>query len=114
MAGKAIKPKGEGKIWTQAIRRALAHQHGTVDRGLLALAKRLVTSAEGGDQWAMQHIAERLEGKVKEQVHVEGDIQGVRVDDARSIAQKLRQAAVSEASYTVIDESPEPPEAGIH
>jgi len=115
---KVVAGRNAQRIWTHAIRRALAHTHGTVDKGLMHLAVQMVKAAGNGDSWALQHIADRIEGKVKEQVQMETTVHGVRVDDARQIAARLQNAAIAEATYSVItdqsDDAPESTDAGVH
>lgn len=53
----------KGREWRQAIRRALAHKYGSYDEGLLALAGKLVESAETGDMSALREIGDREDGK---------------------------------------------------
>jgi len=53
----------KGKEWRNAIRRALAHKHGDVQSGLLAIAAKLVEAAENGDMAALKEIGDREDGK---------------------------------------------------
>ena len=53
----------KGKDWRNAIRRALAHKHGSVQDGLLAIARQLVDKAEEGDLTALKEIGDREDGK---------------------------------------------------
>ncbi len=53
----------KGKEWRLAIRRALAHKHGDVQSGLLAIAAKLVEAAENGDLAALKEIGDREDGK---------------------------------------------------
>jgi len=56
-----------GRIWSEAIRRALARYSGsTVEAGLDKLADKLVAAADAGDKEAyqiMEKIGDRMEGK---------------------------------------------------
>ena len=53
----------DGKRWKAAILRALARCAGDVDKGLDRLASNLINKAMHGDRWAMDHIADRVDGK---------------------------------------------------
>ena len=75
---------GKAKKWEEAIRRALARDGGTVDKGLDKLADELIKTAQTGDSWAIDHIANRLDGKPKETV----DITVEKID--RSPVERLR------------------------
>ena len=65
MAGAPIgnDNAAKGKEWRNAIRRALAHKHGSVQDGLLAIARQLVDKAEEGDLTALKEIGDREDGK---------------------------------------------------
>lgn len=52
------------KEWQQALKRALARKGGSVAVGLDKMADKIVAAAvDEGDTWAINHIAERLDGK---------------------------------------------------
>lgn len=53
----------KAKRFEEAIRKALARAHGSVDDGLQVLASKLVAAAENGDQWALREVADRIDGK---------------------------------------------------
>lgn len=53
----------DGKRWKAAILRALARAAGDIDSGLDRLAATMVNKAMHGDRWAMDHIADRVDGK---------------------------------------------------
>lgn len=65
MAGAPLGNKNgqKGAEWRRALRRAIAHKHGSVSKGLLAIAAGLVDKAEAGDKDAWNEIANRLDGK---------------------------------------------------
>lgn len=67
----------KGKEWRQAIRRALAHKHGSYDEGLLALATKLIEAAENGDMAALKEIGDREDGKPAQSIG--GDPDGVPI-----------------------------------
>lgn len=52
------------KVYEQALKRALARFSGeSVDAGLDKVADRAVAAAVAGEQWAIVHISDRLDGK---------------------------------------------------
>lgn len=67
----------KGKEWRNAIRRALAHKHGSVSDGLLAIARQLVDKAEEGDITALKEIGDREDGKPAQTIG--GDPEGAPV-----------------------------------
>ena len=62
----------KGRLWREAIKRAMAQTHGSVDKGLISLAKKLLESAESGDPWALKEIGDRFDGKAAQAI-VGGD-----------------------------------------
>lgn len=71
----------KGRAWTEALKRALARYSGeSVDKGLDMLADRQVKAAMDGDDKAAaeirERIGDRLEGKVAQQVVLNGDEEG--------------------------------------
>ena len=67
----------QAKVWSSAIKRALARRSGeSVDKGLDALADKLVEAAAEGDQWALREIGDRMEGKAAQTTIVQGDEEG--------------------------------------
>lgn len=69
------KNGANGKQFRQALRRALAHKHGSVEDGLLAVARKLVEAAEQGEMAALKEIADREDGKPAQTLG--GDPEGV-------------------------------------
>ena len=53
----------KGKLWTDAIKRALARRSDTVEGGLNDLADTFIEAVANGDAWAMKELGDRLEGK---------------------------------------------------
>lgn len=53
----------KGKLWTDAIKRALARRSDTVEGGLNDLADTFIEAVANGDAWAMRELGDRLEGK---------------------------------------------------
>lgn len=72
MAGKGA-PKGnqyaaKAKEFEGALKRALVRADGSLNR----IADKLVEQAEAGEQWAVQMVADRLDGKPKQQTEITG------------------------------------------
>lgn len=68
----------KARIWTEALKRALARYSGSsVDAGLDRLADRMVKAAAEGDEQAFaaitEKIGDRLEGKPAQSLTVGGD-----------------------------------------
>lgn len=79
-------------IWTSALKRAIARQgEGDWRRGLDELASKMIAAAHRGDQWALSHIADRLEGKAAETVHVEATVVHVEEVSSRTLVGTLRR-----------------------
>lgn len=72
------KNAAKGARWRAAILRALERRSGTEDAGLDEAADKLVALAVEGDSWAIDHIANRIDGKAKE-VHEHGGELVVRI-----------------------------------
>lgn len=70
----------KGRIWSEAIKRALARYSGsTVDAGLDRLADKMIKAADSGDEDAyaiIEKIGDRLEGKPAQTVIHNGDEDG--------------------------------------
>ncbi len=70
----------KGRIWSEALKRALARYSGTsVDAGLDKLADKMVKAANEGDAEAYQiieKIGDRLEGKPAQTLIHNGDEEG--------------------------------------
>ncbi len=65
--GKSGNPGGrpKNKPWQDALKKAVARAESTGDnRKLDEIAWRLLGQALNGEGWAVQHIAERLDGKL--------------------------------------------------
>ena len=58
----------KARKWRAAIQRALARKSGSVDSGLDTAADKLVTLMHEGDKWAIDHVADRLDGKVPQAI----------------------------------------------
>lgn len=58
----------KAKKFEGALKRALIRNDGALNR----IADQLVATAEAGDAWAIQMIADRLDGKAKQQTEVSG------------------------------------------
>jgi len=63
----------KAKRWREAILRALSRSAGSIPAGLDKAADQLVSLAMEGDKWALDHIADRLDGKPKQETVLAGD-----------------------------------------
>lgn len=65
------------KRWQQAIQRALARaSNKDVDTGLDSAADKLVALALEGDKWAIDHMADRMDGKPSQSIEASVDAGG--------------------------------------
>lgn len=71
----------KGKMFEGALKRALARNDGSLNR----IADKLVTEAENGEQWAVQMIADRLDGKAKQQIEAAGEGGGPLLVEIRRV-----------------------------
>jgi hypothetical protein len=96
----------EGRRWREALRRALARSQGTIDRGLDRLADTVVAKAAAGTPWALEHIAERMDGKSPQVVQVTvSDASSLSDSELADIARRGR-AGTAQPSPS-LPESPE-------
>ena len=61
------------KRWREAILRALARATGDIDKGLDAAADKVVTLALEGDRWALEQIADRVDGKATQGIQMQDE-----------------------------------------
>lgn len=78
-------PKGgdggrAGKLWNNALKRAIARKYGDLPGGLDAMASRFINSIENDDKDSalakFKELADRLDGKAAQSVTVDGDGEG--------------------------------------
>ena len=63
----------KGRVWRDAINRALAQRHPQGRQAALqALAEKLLTACEEGDLTALKELGDRVEGKAIQAVEVAG------------------------------------------
>ena len=63
----------KNKPWREALNRALCRYEGGKENALNLIADKVVTAAVSGDQWAINEIGQRLDGKAAQAVTVSGD-----------------------------------------
>jgi hypothetical protein len=67
---------GKAKAYEGAIKRALVRRYGGIDDGLNAIADKLIEDAISGEynerEKARREIADRLDGKAKQQIEASG------------------------------------------
>lgn len=73
----------KGKMFEGALKRALARNDGSLNK----IADELVAKACTGEQWAVQMVADRLDGKAKQQIEATG-AEGTPLVFTLSIADK--------------------------
>lgn len=71
----------KGKMFEGALKRALARNDGSLNR----IADKLVESALDGEQWAVQMVADRLDGKAKQQIEAAGENGGPLLVEIRRV-----------------------------
>jgi hypothetical protein len=82
----------KGRVWRDAINRALAQRHPQGRQAALqALAEKLLTACEEGDLVALKELGDRVEGKAIQAVEVAGSEGG-------AIEQNLTVTFVSAAT----------------
>ena len=60
----------KGKVWSDALRRAIASDHGA---RVLKAAHRLLDDAANGEPWAIKELADRLDGKPQQESVIESN-----------------------------------------
>ncbi len=95
----------DGKRWKAAILRALSRAAGDVNKGLDQLASRMVSKAMAGDRWAMDHIADRVDGKPVPAI--EGDSIPVTVVRVEFVPVGQEQRNTFDVSYPAIEHKSE-------
>jgi hypothetical protein len=73
MAGAPIGNKNacKGKVWADALHRAIAQDKGV--RVRLA-AEKLLDEASNGQQWAIRELADRLDGKPRQETALDAQV----------------------------------------
>jgi hypothetical protein len=90
----------EGAQWKQALKRALARSGGSVDKGLEKAARKLVSQAVSkGNLWAIEHLADRFDGKPRQTVEVQ------HTDRRMSYAERLAEEAATTSPAPAATES---------
>lgn len=88
----------KGARFRSAVARALARKGGTIDRGLDMLCDKLVGAAAEGEQWALQMVAERIEGKAAQTVYVGEAPEQIQGPDHDELTVRLARALIGRAS----------------
>lgn len=88
---------GKGKLWDGALRRALNEDR----EALLEIARNVVAAAKEGKEWAINHLAERLDGKAVQ--HIAGSIEHtVTTGDGDSLRERLGRKATEHAAQDTV------------
>ena len=71
--GQSGNPQGSARPFLQALKRAIAQDDGVA---LRKAADQLLLQASAGEQWAVKELADRLDGKAKQQIALENGEDG--------------------------------------
>jgi hypothetical protein len=92
-----------GAEFREAIRRALARSAGSVGKGLDKLCDSLIVAAASGEQWAMQMVADRLDGKAAQTVYVGEAPEAIAAPHGDELTQRLNRALVGRSAVEATD-----------
>jgi len=120
--GKVGAPKGnqngaKGRRWFEAIDKALKQyvdKKRKIEAGqaLDRIAKIVVKEALEGSFWAIEEIADRLDGKAAQSLHLTAEITDVRELSDEQLFEQLERAR--RAARTVDAPSSTPESSGVH
>jgi hypothetical protein len=68
------------KRWQQALRRALSRAAGDIDKGLDVIADNVVKAAIQGEQWAINMVGDREDGKPAQAIVGDDDFDAIKVE----------------------------------
>ncbi len=75
-AQKGNQNSKKGRIWTDAIKRAVSRKfNGDLNHGLDQLAEKLIDAVAKGDQWAFREFGDRIEGKPAQSIEISGGLE---------------------------------------
>ena len=92
-----------GAEFREAIRRALSRSAGTVGKGLDKLCDQLIVAAASGEQWAMQMVADRLDGKAAQTVYVGDAPEAIAAPHGDELTQRLNRALIGRSATEAAD-----------
>ena len=92
-----------GAEFREAVRRALARSAGSVGKGLDKLCDQLIVAAGSGEQWAMQMVADRLDGKAAQTVYVGEAPEAIAAPHGDELTQRLNRALVGRSAVEASD-----------
>jgi len=89
--GESGNPSGTSpaKPFLDALNRAIAQDNG---KRLRNAAEKLLTAADAGEPWALQMVADRLDGKPKQQTELTGKDGKDLFEGTVATADKLRES----------------------
>lgn len=88
------KNAAKAKLWLDALKRALGAEGGTIAAGLDKIADKLIRAAVNGEPWAIEHLADRLDGKPRQTIDGKLEIEHtVSTGDGDSLTDRLRRRA---------------------
>jgi len=88
----------KGAEFREAIRRALSRSAGTVGKGLDKLCDQLIVAAGSGEQWAMQMVADRLDGKAAQTVYVGEAPELIEAPHGDELTNRLNRALIGRSA----------------
>jgi hypothetical protein len=95
----------KGSEFREAVRRALARSAGTVGKGLDKLCDQLIVSASAGEQWAMQMVADRLDGKAAQTVYVGEAPELIEAPSGNELTNRLNRALAGRSAIDAEEHS---------
>lgn len=93
----------KAKLWLEALKRALGAEGGTIGEGLDKIATKLIKFAMEGQPWAIEHLADRLDGKPRQTIDGKLEVEHTVVTgNADSLAERVRQKARERTSQPTV------------
>ncbi len=94
----------KGRRYREGIMRALARESGgNVQAGIDRLCTQLVRAGFSGEQWALQELGNRLDGKPVAQISIESQIRPVDISDRPMSVEEWTAKYTVEGSAEVVE-----------
>jgi hypothetical protein len=102
--GKSGNPGGRAstKPFLDALKFQLA-KAGEDNAALRRIAQKVIDEAEAGQQWAVQLLWDRIDGKVPQPVEVDQTVTHIAIDERQARIRELQQKAIT-TSYREVEE----------
>jgi len=94
-----------GSEFKSAVKRALSRAGGTVDKGLDKLCDQLIVAAMAGEQWAMQLVADRVDGKAAQTVYVGDAPELIEAPHGDELTNRLNRALAGRSAIDAEEHS---------